>query len=100
MAVQVSKISSVEVIPLEAPDATAEDLDGAAATVIVRLTDEAGRTGIGKTDAPLHVVKAFMEMPPVHLLEPQRRQSADRTTSRVMPNWLRSRRCGSRRVSG
>ena len=50
MPVQVSKISSVEVIPLEAPDATAEDLDGAAATVIVRLTDEAGRTGIGKTD--------------------------------------------------
>ncbi len=32
-----------------------------------RLTDEDGRYGIGETDAPPHVVKAFLEMPTAHL---------------------------------
>src|ERR1700761_5708545 len=62
-----NKIAAVEVIPLATPDAVADDLDGTTDTVIVRLTDEAGLTGIGETDAPPHVIKAFLEMPTAHL---------------------------------
>src|SRR3954451_11920972 len=62
-----TKIAAVEVIPLAAPDAIADDLDGTTDTVIVRVTDETGCTGIGETDAPPHVVKAFREMPTAHL---------------------------------
>ena len=62
-----SKIAAVEVIPVAAPDQAHYDLDGTVDTVIVRLTDEAGRTGIGETDAPPAVVKSFLEMPTAHL---------------------------------
>lgn len=62
-----SKIAAVEVIPVAAPDQAHNDLDGTVDTVIVRLTDEAGRTGIGETDAPPAVVKSFLEMPTAHL---------------------------------
>ena len=62
-----SKIAAVEVIPVAAPDQAHDDLDGTVDTVIVRLTDEAGRTGIGETDAPPAVVKSFLEMPTAHL---------------------------------
>ena len=62
-----SNIAAIEVIPIVGPDAAAGDLDGTTDTVIVRLTDETGRTGIGETDAPPHVVKAFIEMPTAHL---------------------------------
>jgi len=62
-----SKIAAIEIIPIIGPTPAAADLDGTTDTVIVRLTDEAGRTGIGETDAPPHVVKAFLEMPTAHL---------------------------------
>jgi len=61
------KIASIEVIPVAAPDAVADDLDGTTDTVIVKLTGDDGKTGIGETDAPPHVVKAFLEMPTAHL---------------------------------
>lgn len=62
-----SKIAAIEVIPVAAPEQARNDLDGTADTVIVRLTDEAGRTGIGEADAPPTVVKSFLEMPTAHL---------------------------------
>ncbi len=60
-------IMSIEVIPLANPEANPEDLDGTTETVVVRLTDENGLSGIGECDAPAHVVKAFLEMPTQHL---------------------------------
>lgn len=62
-----SKIAAIEVIPVAAPEQARNDLDGTADTVIVRLTDEAGRTGIGEADAPPMVVRSFIEMPTAHL---------------------------------
>ena len=62
-----SKIAAVEVIPVAAPGQACNDLDGTVDTVIVRLTDEAGRTGIGETDAPPAVVKSFLGRPTAHL---------------------------------
>ena len=61
------KIASIDVIPIAAPDAAPSDLDGTTDTVIVKITDEDGRFGIGEADAPPHVVKAFLEMPSAHL---------------------------------
>ena len=46
-----NKITAIEVIPIIGPTPAADDLDGTTDTVIVRLTDEAGLTGIGETDA-------------------------------------------------
>ena len=62
-----SKIASVEVIPVAAPEQARDDLDGTVDTVIVRVVDEDGRHGIGETDAPPSVVKSFVEMPSAHL---------------------------------
>ncbi len=62
----VSPIADVEVIPIESA-ASPDDCDGAADTVVVRLTDEAGRTGIGEADAPASVVGAFIDMPDLHV---------------------------------
>jgi len=62
-----SKIAAVEVIPVAAPGQARNDLDGTVDTVIVRISDEDGRYGIGETDAPPAVVKAFIEMPTAHL---------------------------------
>lgn len=62
-----SAIATIEVIPLANPEANPDDLDGTTETVVVRLTDEDGRTGIGECDAPANVVKAFLEMPTQHL---------------------------------
>ena len=62
-----SKIAAVEVIPVAAPDQARNDLDGTVDTVIVRLTDEEGLSGIGETDAPPDVIKSFIEMPTAHL---------------------------------
>ena len=45
-------IASIDVIPLANPDANPEDLDGTTETVVVRLTDEKGLSGIGECDAP------------------------------------------------
>jgi L-alanine-DL-glutamate epimerase-like enolase superfamily enzyme len=62
-----SAIAAIEVIPLAAPEASPDDLDGTTDTVIVRVSDGEGRFGIGETDAPPHAVKAFLEMPTAHL---------------------------------
>ena len=59
-------IAKVEVLPLVAPLDRSGDLDGSNDTVVVRLTDEDGRTGIGECDAPPSVVAAFLEMPTSH----------------------------------
>src|SRR5262249_5337880 len=62
-----NKICQVEVLPVAMP---AEGLpwsaNGRIDTVIVRITDVAGRVGIGECDAPPGVVKAFLEMPSAH----------------------------------
>ena len=62
-----SRIAAVEVIPVASPGQAQNDLDGTVDTVIVRLTDEEGRTGIGEADGPPEVIKAFIEMPTAHL---------------------------------
>jgi L-alanine-DL-glutamate epimerase-like enolase superfamily enzyme len=62
-----SRIAAVEVIPVASPGQAQNDLDGTLDTVIVRLTDEEGRTGIGEADGPPDVIKAFIEMPTAHL---------------------------------
>lgn len=61
-----SPIAEVEVLPLAAPLDRSADLDGSNDTVVVRITDEEGRSGIGECDAPPSVVKAFLEMPTSH----------------------------------
>ncbi len=60
-------IRSIEVIPLRIPEDKSGDCDGTVDTVVVKLTDEEGRTGIGESDAPPEVVKAFLEMKTAHL---------------------------------
>ncbi len=59
-------IAKVEVLPLVAPIDRSGDLDGSNDTVVVRITDEDGRAGIGECDAPPSVVAAFIEMPTSH----------------------------------
>ena len=60
-----SAIVEVEAIPLRA-DRDAGDLDSSAETVVVRLTDEDGRTGIGEADAPALAVRELVLMEGVH----------------------------------
>jgi L-rhamnonate dehydratase len=60
-------IADLEVIPIVTPELNAEDCDGSADTVIVRVTDEAGRRGIGEADAPAELVRAFIEQPDSHI---------------------------------
>jgi L-rhamnonate dehydratase len=62
----VAPIAAVEVIAFESA-ASPDDCDGAADTVVVQLTDEHGRTGIGEADAPAGVVRAFADMPDLHI---------------------------------
>ncbi len=59
-------IRTMEVIPLQA-DANADVMDSSARTVLVRLTDEDGISGIGEADAPASVVQSFLEMPTEHV---------------------------------
>lgn len=63
----ISPIAKVEVIPIAVPNDKADDLDGTVDTVVVRISDADGRTGIGECDAPPLVVKSFIEMPTSHL---------------------------------
>jgi hypothetical protein len=59
-----SKIAKVEVFPIVMrTENSGWDADGSVDTVVVRITDDMGRTGIGESDAPPGVVKAFIEMP-------------------------------------
>ena len=62
-----SIIAKVEVLPIAMPEDSGEECDGSVDTVVVRLTDEDGLSGIGECDAPPSVVKAFIEMPSAHI---------------------------------
>jgi len=62
-----SRISRIEAIPVFSPVSSANDLDGTADTIIVKVYDEDGRYGFGETDAPPSAVKSFLEMPTAHL---------------------------------
>ncbi len=63
----VCPIARLDVFPLALPREEADALDSTVDTVVVRLTDAEGRTGIGEADAPPMVVKHFIEMPTGHL---------------------------------
>lgn len=63
----VCPITRIDVFPLALPREEADDLDSTVDTVVVRLTDAEGRSGIGEADAPPMVVKNFIEMPASHL---------------------------------
>ena len=60
-----STIVDVEAIPLRAP-LDPGDLDSSSETIVVRLTDEEGRTGIGEADAPALAVRELVFMEDVH----------------------------------
>ena len=62
-----SRIARIEVIPIFSPASSANDLDGTADTVIVKIFDDDGRYGFGEADAPPAAVKSFLEMPTAHL---------------------------------
>ncbi len=62
MSAPVSKIAEVEAIPLRAPAVDPTDLDGSRETVVVRITDEDGRAGIGEADAPVEAVRSLVLM--------------------------------------
>jgi L-rhamnonate dehydratase len=62
----ISPIAKVEALPVREVHVGKDSLDGSADTVLVRLTDADGRTGLGECDAPPEVVKAFVEMPTAH----------------------------------
>ncbi len=62
-----SAIADLEVIPIATPAVNAADCDGSADTVVVRVTDEQGRTGIGEADAPATLIQAFVEQPNLHV---------------------------------
>jgi len=54
-----SLIHTVEALPLRVA-ARGEELDGSNDTVVVRITDEAGRVGIGEADSPAQAVAALV----------------------------------------
>ena len=56
-----SVIVDVEAIALRAP-CDPDDLDSSSETIVVRLTDEEGRTGIGEADAPALAVRELVLM--------------------------------------
>ena len=66
-----SPIVAVEVIPLRTPKtapAGGSDLETIAETVVVQVSDEHGRTGIGEADAPVMAVRELIEMDDAHSL--------------------------------
>jgi L-rhamnonate dehydratase len=62
MNAQVSTIAEVEAIPLRAPATDPADLDSSRETIVLRITDEDGRAGIGEADAPIEAVRALVYM--------------------------------------
>jgi L-rhamnonate dehydratase len=60
-----SLIVDVEAIPLRAA-LDSGDLDSSGETIVVRLTDEDGRTGIGEADAPALAVRELVLMDDIH----------------------------------
>jgi L-rhamnonate dehydratase len=61
-----SVVANVETVALYTDNVNADDLDGSYDTVLVRITDEDGRTGTGETDAPAALVRWFIEMEDLH----------------------------------
>ena len=59
-------IAGVEAIVLRAPSWDTGDLDSSSETVVVRITDEEGRSGIGEADAAASVVRELVLMDDVH----------------------------------
>jgi L-alanine-DL-glutamate epimerase-like enolase superfamily enzyme len=62
-----SPIEKIDVIPLRTNEDKADDCDGSVDTVVVRLTDSEGRSGIGEADASPEAAKAFIESPTAHI---------------------------------
>jgi L-rhamnonate dehydratase len=62
VSAQVSRIAEIEAIPLRAAPVDPSDLDGSVETIVVRITDEDGRQGIGEADAPSRVVRELVLM--------------------------------------
>ena len=62
-----ANISKVEILPLVESTARGTDCDGAVETLIVRLTDENGVTGLGECDAPAVATAAYLNMPTAHI---------------------------------
>ncbi|MDX1933479.1 MAG: mandelate racemase/muconate lactonizing enzyme family protein [Capsulimonadales bacterium] len=61
------KIARLETFTFEAStEGSSERLDPSSHTIVVRLTDVDGRTGIGEADAPPDAVRAFLEMRHAH----------------------------------
>lgn len=61
-----SVIADVEAIALRAPSSDPGDLDSSSETIVVRLTDDEGRQGIGEADAAASVVRELVLMADVH----------------------------------
>jgi L-alanine-DL-glutamate epimerase-like enolase superfamily enzyme len=59
--VSACRVAEVEAIPLVTGSGPT-DLDAGNETVLVRVTDEEGRTGVGEADAPARVVRELVEM--------------------------------------
>jgi L-alanine-DL-glutamate epimerase-like enolase superfamily enzyme len=57
----VSRVASIEAIPL-VTGREATDLDAGNETVLVRVSDENGVTGVGEADAPARIVRELVEM--------------------------------------
>ena len=58
-------ITHLDILPIATP-AIADDLDSASETLVVRVTDENGVTGIGECDAAASVAESFLTMPGAH----------------------------------
>jgi L-alanine-DL-glutamate epimerase-like enolase superfamily enzyme len=61
-----SSIADVEAIALRAPTLDPQDIDGSSETILLRVTDEEGRVGIGEADAPARVVRELVLMDDLH----------------------------------
>ena len=59
-------IAEVEALVLRVPRDGEQDLDGSTETVVVRITDQEGRAGIGEADAPAVAVRELVLMQDVH----------------------------------
>jgi L-rhamnonate dehydratase len=62
VSAHISRIAEVEAIPLRAAPVDPADLDSSRETLVVRLVDEDGRTGIGETDAPVAAARELILM--------------------------------------
>ena len=61
------QITKIECLQIRSPQVNPHDCDGAAETVVIRITAENGVQGIGETDAPPNVIAALLETPTAHI---------------------------------